>query len=265
MYALMWLLPVVLVVAGGGGVYAAAGGRAGRVGALAAVAARCGSAGVRRARRSCWRSCAGRGSAAGLEIEGVAWWISSIRKGWTSRAPGRERPPAPRQCYSARAWRELDRSEQVFLAARQMAWQRQHGPDCAVQASAGGDWPPACFSARRGPLPTTAARARGLSGATAPEAFPFWVVALFRAARRWPGWSPMRRCGGWSWRADRFALREAGGRRGAAQSCLRQDFLHEPFAVDAPAWQVWLLRRQPTALRRLAQAESLAAGPSAEV
>ena len=61
--------------------------------------------------------------------------------------------------------------------------------------------------------------------------------------------------------ADRFALRAAGGEE-ALLACLRQRFAREPFAVDAPGWQVALLRRTPTPAQRLAQARAAAEKPA---
>lgn len=191
------------------------------------------------------------GGEAGLEIEGAAWWdfehqeeLEEVRLAGSARRR--------RAIYSEWAWRKLGRPEQVFLAARHMEWLRSRAA-LAVQllqtALAAGVFLGAAA------LADTAARARGLSGATAPEAFPFLVVALF-------GWAALagvvahavvRRM---ELRADRFALRHAGGIE-VLRRCLQQEFLHEPFAVDAPAWQIWLLRRQPTARRRLAQAKAL--------
>ena len=61
------------------------------------------------------------GRAAGLEIEGAAWCdfehqddLDEVRLAGL----GRRR----RAIFSAQAWRELGRREQLFLAARQMAW-----------------------------------------------------------------------------------------------------------------------------------------------
>jgi STE24 endopeptidase len=198
------------------------------------------------------------GQVAGVEIEGAAWWdfehqedLEAVRLAGS----GCRR----RAIYSEWAWRTLGRPEQVFVAARHMAWLRSRAM-LAVQLLQAGLAAMVFLGAAA--LADTVARARGLSGATAPEAFPFLVVALFggAAVAGVVAHAVVRRM---ELRADRFALRHAGGGE-VLRSCLRQDFLHEPFAVDAPAWQVWLLRRQPTALRRLAQAESLASGPSAE-
>ena len=60
-------------------------------------------------------------------------------------------------------------------------------------------------------------------------------------------------------RADRFALRHAGG-RAALEACLRYRFEREPFALDAPFWQRWLLRKTPTPAQRLAQARACEPG-----
>lgn len=190
------------------------------------------------------------GRAAGLEIEGAAWWnfehqedLDAVRlAGW-----GRRR----RVVFSARAWRELGRREQVFLAARQMAWLR-HGLALRVQALqvalAGGVF----FGAAR--LVDWVARAKGLSSAAAPEAFPFWVVALFALAALAGviAHAVVRRA---ELLADRFALRQAGG-ADALRACLRHEFERAPFAMDAPGWQVALLHNKPTPARRLAQAQA---------
>ena len=188
------------------------------------------------------------GRAAGLEIEGAAWWdfehqedLDEVRLAGS----GRRR----RVVFSARAWRGLGRREQVFLAARHMAWHR-HGAGLGLQALgvalAGGVF----FGAAR--LTEWAARSRGLAGASAPEAFPFLVVALFSLAAL-AGVVAHAAGRRMELRADRFALLHAGG-ADALLSCLRSEFEREPFAVDAPAWQVLLLRRMPTPVRRLAQA-----------
>lgn len=190
------------------------------------------------------------GQAAGLEIAGAAWWdfdhqdeLDDVRLAGL----GRRR----RAVYSAAAWRGLGRREQVFLAARHAAWHR-HGAALgliALQVALTGG---VFFGATR--LVDGAARARGLPGAVAPEALPFWVVALFglaalagvvvhAAARRG------------ELRADRFALRHAGG-RDALEACLRYRFARAPFAWDAPFWQVALLSKTPTPARRLAQARA---------
>jgi hypothetical protein len=48
-------------------------------------------------------------------------------------------------------------------------------------------------------------------------------------------------------------LEHAGG-PDVLQACLQKQFLREPFALDAPLWQVLLLHRMPTPASRLAQA-----------
>ena len=103
-----------------------------------------------------------------------------------------------------------------------------------------------------------AARARGLPGATAPEALPFWVVALFGLAAL-AGVVAHAAARRGELRADRFALRHAGG-RAALEACLRYRFEREPFAVAAPFWQTWLLHKTPTPAQRLAQARALERG-----
>ena len=195
------------------------------------------------------------GRAAGLEIEGAAWWDFEHQENLEEvrlTGMGRRR----RAVFSAQAWRGLGRREQVFLAARHMAWHR-NGAAAAMQALqvalAGGVF----FGAAR--IADWAARARGLPGAVAPEAFPFWVVALFAlAALAGVVAHAVTRRG--ELRADRFALRHAGGAE-VLRTCLRHEFEREPFAVDAPGWQVALLRKTPTPAKRLAQAQNLARAP----
>ena len=98
-----------------------------------------------------------------------------------------------------------------------------------------------------------AALVRGHPGAEAPEAFPFLVVALFTLAAA-AGMVVHAFERHLELNADRFALRHAGGKE-ALRECLRLEFEREPFAVEVPAWQEWLLRRRPSALRRLERAE----------
>jgi hypothetical protein len=198
------------------------------------------------------------GRAAGLEIDGAAWWdfahqddLEDVRL----TGAGRRR----RAVFSAQAWRGLGRREQVFLAARQMAWLRNgagHGVQALQVALAGGVF----FGAAR--LADWAARTGGLSGAAAPEAFPFLVVALFGLAALAGvcAHAAVRRM---ELRADRFALRQAGG-IDALRSCLRHDFEQAPGAVEAAGWQVALLRRMPTPACRLEQAQALADASAAE-
>ena len=188
------------------------------------------------------------GREAGLEIAGAAWWdfehqeeLEDVRLGgWGDRR---------QVIFSERVWRGLGPREQVFLAARQMAWLRP-GPRLGVPALqvvlAGGVF----FGAAR--LTDWAAHAQGLPGVAAPEAFPFWVVALFALAALAGvvAHAVIRRA---ELGADRFALRHAGG-AAALRSCLRHEFARAPFAMDEPGWQVALLRNRPTPARRLAQA-----------
>jgi len=187
-------------------------------------------------------------SEAGLEIDGAAWWdfehqeeLEEVRL----TGMGRRRTAV----FSKQAWRTLDSREQVFLAARHMAWLR-NGVGLKVQAFQVALAGAVFFGAGR--AADAAARARGLSGLTAPEAFPFWVVALFGLAgvAGLVAHAVFRRM---ELRADRFALRHAGG-EAVLRSCLQHEFEREPFAVDAPLWRVILLRRMPTPARRLAQA-----------
>ncbi|MDD3440274.1 MAG: hypothetical protein EOM10_02025 [Opitutae bacterium] len=192
------------------------------------------------------------GEAAGLEITGVAWWdfehqedLEDVRL----TGAGRRR----RVVYSEWAWRRLGRREQVFLAARHMAWHR-HGAAWAAQAMhialAAAVFLGAAAAADR------AARAAGLSGAAAPAAFPFLVTALFglAALAGLAAHAVVRRL---ELRADRFAIEHAGG-PDALRTCLEQQFRRAPFALDAPLWQVLLLHRMPTPACRLARAESCA-------
>lgn len=188
------------------------------------------------------------GRAAGLELEGAAWWdfehqehLADVRLA----GAGRRR----RAIFSAQAWRRLGRREQVFLAARQMARLRAGAAPAAqaLQVALSGA---VFFGAER--FTEWAARARGLPGASAPEALPFLVVALFALAAL-AGVAAHAVIRRQELAADRFALRHAGGAE-ALRACLRLAFAQEPFALDAPGWQVALLRRMPTPARRLAQA-----------
>ena len=194
------------------------------------------------------------GEIAGIEIAGAAWWdfehqdeLDDVRlAGW-----GRRR----RAVYSAAAWRGLGRRGRVFLAARHAAWHRRGAALglIALQVALTGA---TFFGAAR--IVDWAARARGLSGATAPEALPFWVVALFGLAAL-AGVVAHAAARRGELRADRFALRHAGGREALA-ACLRYRFEREPFALAAPFWQTWLLRKTPTPAQRLAQARALERG-----
>ncbi len=195
------------------------------------------------------------GREAGVQIDGAAWWdfehqeeLEEVRL----TGMGRRR----RAVFSAQAWRTLGRREQVFLAARHVAWHR-HGAAAGLQllqvTLAGGVF----FGATR--IADAAARARGLPGVVAPEAFPFWVVSLFALAAL-AGVAAHALARRMELRADRFALRHAGG-ADVLLACLRHRFEREPFAVDAPGWQIALLRKMPTAARRLAQAQALALAP----
>ena len=188
------------------------------------------------------------GREAGLEITGAAWWDFEHQEDLAEVSlvgGGRRRCVV----FSAPAWRTLGGREQVFLAARQMAWLRK-GAGLGVQvlqvALAGGVF----FGAAQ--LTDQLARAQGLSGAAAPEAFPFLVVSLFALAAL-AGVLAHAVVRHLELRADRFALRHAGGTE-ALLSCLRHEFERAPFAVDAPVWQVALLRRMPTPARRLNEA-----------
>ena len=190
------------------------------------------------------------GREAGVQIDGAAWWdfehqeeLEEVRL----TGMGRRR----RAVFSAQAWRTLGRREQAFLAARHLAWHR-NGAAAGMQALQVALAGATFFGSIR--IADWAARARGLPGAVAPEAFPFWVVALFAlaAVAGVAAHAVQRRM---ELRADRFALRHAGG-EDVLLSCLRNRFEREPFAVDAPGWQVALLRKMPTPARRLAQARA---------
>ena len=197
------------------------------------------------------------GAAAGLEITGAAWWDFEHQESLIDvclAGTGRRR----RVVFSARAWRERDRGEQLFLAARQMAWlggRTAHAALALQIVLAGGVFRGAAWLTER------AARAGGLAGATAPAAFPFLVVALFAlaAAAGVVAHAAVRRG---ELRADGFALRHAGG-AAVLEASLRREFEREPYAVDLPAWTVALLRREPTAARRLAAARKAGSPPPA--
>ena len=188
------------------------------------------------------------GLEAGLEIESLGWWnfehqdeIEPVVLAGT----GRKR----RAIFSERAWQELGLREQVFLAARQMAWHRNRAGwvvNILQVGLAGGVFFGASW------LTNWAARARGLAGAADLEAFPFLVVSLFSlaAVAGVVAHAVVRRM---ELKADGFALRHAGGSE-ALRACLKNEFDHAPFAVDASAWQVLLLHRMPTAAQRLKQA-----------
>ena len=191
------------------------------------------------------------GRAAGLEIEDAAWWdfehqenLAEVRLAGT----GRRR----RVIFSAQAWHGYGRREQVYLAAHQMARFR-HGAGLAMQVlqavlAGGVFWGAAQIT-------EWAARTHGLPGTSAPEAFPFLVTSLFALAAL-AGVAAHAVLRHLELAADRFALGQAGG-EDVLQSCLRIAFEQEPFAVDAPGWQVVLLHRAPTPAHRLAQAAGL--------
>ena len=198
------------------------------------------------------------GREAGLEIEGAARWDFEHQEELEAvRLAGKGR--RLRAIFSEQAWRGLGRRERVFLAARQMAWHRNRaalGVQALQVALAGGVF----FGAAR--LTDGAARARGLIGAGDPEALPFLVVSLFSLAAL-AGVAAHAAVRRMELKADRFALRHAGG-EAALRACLRSEFERAPFAADAPAWQVLLRRRMPTAIQRLAQAKACGAeaGPA---
>lgn len=191
------------------------------------------------------------GRAAGLEITGVAWWDFDHQEeldevclgGWGIRR---------RVIFSEQAWRDLGRRAQVFLAARQMGWLRKRtrlGVQALQVGLAGGVF---CGAAL---LTDWAARVQGLPNAAVPEAFPFWVVALFALAALagMVAHATIRRA---ELGADRFALRHAGGEE-VLRAYLRHEFERAPFAVTEPGWQVALLRNRPTPACRLAQAQAV--------
>ncbi len=188
------------------------------------------------------------GREAGLEIEGVGWWNFEHQDDLESvvlAGTGRKR----RVIFSERAWKELGLREQVFLAARQMAWHRNRAGwvvHSLQVALAGGVFYGAAW------LTNWAAQVRGLADAAAPEAFPFLVVSLFSLAAL-AGVVAHAVVRHMELRADEFALRHAGG-GDALLLCLKNEFEHTPFAVDASGWQVLLLHRMPTARQRLSRA-----------
>jgi len=198
------------------------------------------------------------GRAAGFEMTGAAWWDFEHQEELESvRLVGRGR--RRRAVYSEWAWRNLSRPARVFLAARRMYWllnrrvRAVQGLQLVLAAGVflGGGW-----------MADWAARGRGLPGATAPEAFPFLVVALFGCAAV-AGMAEHAVARWMELRADAFALRYAGGAERLLE-CLREEFRQEPFAAEVPAWQVWLLRRQPTAARRAARASPRAPARESE-
>jgi len=193
------------------------------------------------------------GQLAGLEIEGAGWWdfehqeeLEDVRL----VGMGQRR----RAVFSKQAWRALGPREQVFLAARHMAWHRS-GSVLKVQGIQVALAALVFWGA--GQLATVMARSRGLPGVAAPEAFPFWVVSLFglAALAGLVAHAVFRRM---ELQADRFALQHAGGKE-VLLSCLEHEFEQTPFAMDSPSWLVILLQRMPSPARRLAQADELAA------
>ena len=189
------------------------------------------------------------GREANLEIDGLARWNFEHQEDMDDVClTGRGRKV--RAVYSAWAWDKLDRTGRAFAAARQMQRRRSRAAQ-GVQGlqvfMAGAVF----WGAER--IADAAALVRGHPGAAAPEAFPFLVVALFTLAAA-AGMVVHAFERHLELNADRFALRHAGGRE-ALLECLRLEFEREPFAVEVPAWQEWLLRRRPSALRRLESAE----------
>jgi len=193
------------------------------------------------------------GQLAGLEMEGAGWWDFEHQEELEEvRLVGMG--PRRRAIFSKQAWRALGPREQVFLAARHMAWLRSgsawkvHGLQVVLAGLV--FW-------GAGQLAGVLAHSRGLPGVAAPAAFPFWVVSLFglAALAGLAAHAIFRRM---ELQADRFALQHAGGKE-VLLLCLEQEFEQVPFAMNAPLWQVILLRRMPTPARRLAQADAVAA------
>lgn len=185
------------------------------------------------------------GREAGLEITGVAWWNFDHQdqlEHISLNGMGRRR----RVVFSEWAWKQLAPREQLFLAARLMAWHRHH-LSWAVQALQLALTALALLGSAF--IADSVARYVGLAGVASPAAFPFWVTALFGCAALAGLFAHalVRRL---ELRADRFALRHAGG-PDALQTLLRQEFSRQPFAVSAPYWQTLLLRRMPTPAQRL--------------
>ena len=190
------------------------------------------------------------GKLAGLEITGAGWWnfdyqddLDAVQlTGW-----GRRRQVV----FTERAWRELDRRELVFLAARLMGWEQRHAALgmhlLHLTLTAAIFW-------GGGIIVAALAQSRG-DDAIHPAILPFWVVVLFGlAAVAGVVVHAVGRRG--ELRADQFALRHVGG-ADTLQTCLRHEFEREPFALDAAWWQVLLLRKTPTPAHRLAQAAAL--------
>jgi hypothetical protein len=161
-----------------------------------------------------WRpSCAGRGARRGWRSKAWRGGISSTRKA-RRRAPDGDGPPPPRGVFGA-AWREPGppRAGVPGGAADGVAAARRR---IAPAGAAGGAGRRRVF--RRGADADWAARARGLSGAARRKRFRSgsW---RFSRWRRWRAWSPMRACRRMELRADRFALRDAGGAEVLRSSC----------------------------------------------
>lgn len=189
------------------------------------------------------------GREANLEIEGLARWNFEHQEDLDDVClTGRGRKV--RAIYSAWAWDKLGRTGRAFAAARQMQ-RRRSGSALGVQGLQVFMAGTVFWGAER--IAAAAALVRGHPGAEAPEAFPFLVVALFSLAAG-AGMVVHAFERHLELNADRFALRHAGGKE-ALLECLRMEFEREPFAVEVPAWQEWLLRRRPSALRRLERAE----------
>jgi len=198
------------------------------------------------------------GRLAGLEITGASWWDFEHQEDLPdSQLTGRGR--RRHVVYSERVWRGHEGREQVFVAARQMAWLKNHAAmatqSLQIVLAAGVFW-----GAER--LSEAAARIVGLDGLEQVETFPFLVMSLFGLAAL-AGIVAHAVERHMELRADRFALLHAGGPE-ALLACLRKEFEHGPFAVDPPTWQVLLLHRKPTATRRLVQAASLRPEPPAD-
>lgn len=189
------------------------------------------------------------GQLVGLEVEGAGYW---------SAADGPELEEARmvrvgckrRIIFSPAAWQNHGRAERIFLAAREIARERHHW-GVAEQVIQGGLAAAVFWGSAR--LTDWLARRQGMPGAAALGAFPFLVVSLFAlaAVAGMIAHAIHRRV---DLHVDRFAVLEAGG-ASVLRSYLAQAFAQKPFPVTASAWQILLLRRQPTPAQRLAWAE----------
>jgi hypothetical protein len=189
------------------------------------------------------------GRLSGVEVDGSAWWDFDHQEDLDDVCLTRVRGQSV-MVFSKRAWLGMDREAQLFQAARELSnrgrWVAPKLHAVQILLAAAVFWGAEALADR-------AALARGLFGAVSLEAFPFLVASLFGlAALAGIALHALERRE--DLRIDRFALEHAGGRE-AMRRYFGQEFRREPFGLDAPWWQVWLLRRQPTAARRLAEAE----------